>query len=122
MPRVLIASSDVPYNGALEPVVWTNADASNHHYYVDDGETVLLACCSDASTKTVTINSVADPRLRRTGDESMIVPAQSANNNGLCMFGLNSGDAWRQPGTDHINVNVSAATGLRLAAVRLRRR
>lgn len=121
MPRTLIATSVIPKNGSLEAVTWTPANATNNHYFVDAGDTVLLARNSDESPKTVTVVSVADD-LGRTGDKAMTVPALAAGASGVVFFGLTTASAWRQPGGNKIHVNVSAATNLSLAAIKITRR
>jgi hypothetical protein len=122
MARTLIATNVIPRNGSLEAITWTPADATNQHYYVDAGDTVLMARNADATTKTVTVVSVADPELGRTGDKAMVVPAAVSGASGVVFFGLPTPTAWRQPGGGKINVNVSASTNLQLAAIQITRR
>lgn len=122
MARTPITVNVLPKNGSLEAVTWTPADATNNHSYPDAGDTILLCRNADAAAKTVTVVSVADPYLGRTGDKAMNVPAAVAGASGVTMFGLPTGVAWRQPGGQTINVNVSAATNLHLAAIQITRR
>jgi hypothetical protein len=119
MARVKITTSDLLFNRSLESVTWTPADATNNHYMVHDGQCILLARNSDATSKTVTIVSVADPRLRRLGDAQILVAASTGGVNGVAFYGLLPADGWRQTGTTNVNVNVSAATGLSLAVIRI---
>lgn len=120
MSRSLIPTNDLPLDGKLNSLTYIAADSSNNHYYVDDGSTVLVAICGDSATKTVTVVSVADA-LGRTGDMVLTVPANDTNNDGLSFFGLPSGAGWRQAGGNNVNVNVSANTKLKLAALRVNR-
>jgi len=124
MARTLIPTTVLPKNGSLAAVSWVAADSTNNHYYVDAGDTILLARNATASAKTVTVVSVADPDLGRTGDKSIVVPATDAESgNGIGLFGLPTGQAWRQAGTPNINVNVSASDPIfQLAAIQVTRR
>lgn len=122
MARTKITASVMPYNGSLEAIAWTAADATNNHYFVDDGQSILVARNSDATSKTVTVVSVADPRLRRFGDAQIVVAASASGTNGVAFYGLLPSEGWRQTGTTNVNVNVNAATGLSLAVVRITKR
>jgi hypothetical protein len=119
MPRVKVTTSTLPYSGSLEAVTWTAADAANGHYTTDDGLSVLALRNNDAQPKTVTIVSAPDSRLRRVGDVQIVVPAASGGVASVAFFGLHPADGWRQPGTQDVNINVSNATGLSLAAIRV---
>lgn len=122
MARTLIATVKASKNKATNPLTWTAADATNNHYYVDAGDTILLMKNTDSAPKTVTVSSVAEPNYGRTGDQVIVVPAATGTDPGTAAFGLPSPEAWRQAGTSNINVNVSAATGLFLTALQVERR
>jgi hypothetical protein len=117
MPRVPITVNTLPKNGGLESITWTPADATNQHYYSDAGSVILLARNGDASTKTVTLVSVAEPEFGRTGDKAFVVPAAVGGKSGVIPIGLVSPQGFRQTGTTNVNVNVSASTNLDLAAI-----
>lgn len=116
MPRVLITTNTVAPNVALDTITWTPANATDNHFYVAEHDVILVARNTDAAPKTVTIVSVAEPRYGRTGDKAITVPASE-----LAFFGVASPEAWRQPNSANVHVNVSAATNLMLAALRIRR-
>lgn len=120
MSRTLIATQKIAMNTGYNSLSWTAADSVNNMYYVDDGMTMLLAACGDVSSKTVTVVSVSDS-LGRTGDVALTVPANNGTNDGVSAFGLPTGPAWRQAGTNQINVNISAATKLQLVALQVQR-
>ena len=120
MARSLIPSNDLPLDGKLNSLTYVAADATNNHYYVDDGNSILVAITGDSASKTVTVVSTADA-LGRTGDQVLTVPANDTNNDGVSFFGIPSGSGWRQSGTNQINVNVSAATKTKLAVLRVNR-
>lgn len=114
MPRTTIPIQDVPAQGSIDSIVWTAADLANQHEFDNNGRVIVLAKCTDASGKTVTIVSVADEH-GRTGDKAIAVPATT----GFSFAGPFKPSIWNQGGTGKTNVNVSAATGLSLAAVRI---
>ena len=114
MPRTAIPIQEVPNQGSIDNIVWTAADAANQHEFDNNGHVQLLAKCTDASVKTVTVVSIADEH-GRTGDKAIAVPATT----GFAIAGPFKPSIWNQGGTGKTNVNVSAATGLSLAAVRI---
>jgi hypothetical protein len=117
MPRVLIATNIIAPNLALDTLTWTPANATDNHYYVAEHDVILVVRNLDAAPKTVTILSVAEPRYGRTGDKAITVGADGA----VVFFGVASPEAWRQPNSANVHVNVSAATNLAIAALRVRR-
>lgn len=120
MARTLIATNDLPMNSKITTLTWTAADASNGMYYVDDGNTILLVDNGNNATNTVTQVSVAD-KYSRTGDLAAVCLANDTNNDGISIFGLPTGEAWRQAGTNQISVNLGASTKARVAAIRVNR-
>lgn len=120
MARTLIATQKLSMNTGVSTPTFTAADSANGMYYVDDGNTILVATNGDVSSKTVTVVSVADT-LGRTGDVALTVPANNGTNDGVSVFGLPTGSAWRQSGTNQINVNISAATKTQLCALQVLR-
>lgn len=118
MARTLIATHTLKPNTAYSAVTTTAGDSANGMYFVDDGNTLLFAQNGDASTHTVTMVSVADG-LGRTGDLVVTVPANNTNNDGISLFGLPSGQGWRQAGTNQISVNLSASTKMLVSALQV---
>ena len=114
MARTAIPIQDVPFQGSIDNLTWTAADAVNNHEFDNNGHVLLLARNTDAAGKTVTVVSVAD-EYGRTGDKAITVPATT----GYATAGPFKPSLWNQSGTGKTNVNVSAATGLSLAAIRI---
>ena len=117
MPRTAIPIQEIANQSAIDNISWTAADAANNHEFENDGDTLLLAKCTDASGKTVTVVSVADEH-GRSGDKAISVSATT----GFSIGGPFLPTIWNGAGTNKTSVNVSAATGLSLAAVRIKRR
>ncbi len=113
MPRTALTVQTIPpHGGGIQSITFTAADATNNHEFENDGRTMLLAKCTDASSKTVTVVSVPD-LYGRSGNLAMVVPATT----GEAIAGPFPPGLWSQS-NGRVNVDVSAATGLSLAAVR----
>jgi hypothetical protein len=97
--------------GASAAVTFTNADAANGMEFENDGATDLIVKNDDASPKTVTVVSVAD-EAGRTGDLAPSVAAGEVRAYGKLR------PAWWNQSNGKVNVNFSAATNLKVAAVR----
>lgn len=119
MARTNIPIDNLPLNGGAVTLTGVAADATNQHEFVNDGKTFLLAENEDAATKTVTVVSVADP-FGRTGNTVHVVPAAAGGVPGKAMIGPFLPAIWNQGGGSKVNVDVSAATSLRLYAARFR--
>jgi len=106
--------------GGLQNVVLTAADAANNHIIANDGRTVIIAVNNDAAAKTVTISSVPDEN-GRTGDIVMVVPAAAGGFPGIGITDTLPPALFSQQNADagNIYLQVSAATSLKLAAVRI---
>lgn len=106
--------------GGLQNVLLTAADAVNNHIVPNDGKTVIIAVNNDVAAKTVTIVSVPDEN-GRSGDIVMLVPAASGSFPGIAITDQLPPALFSQQNADagNVYVNVSAATNLKLAAVRI---
>lgn len=119
MARTNIPIDVLPNNGGAVTLTGVAADAVNQHEFVNDGKTFITAENLDVAAKTITIDSVADP-YGRTGDTVHSVPAAAAGVPGKATFGPFLPSIWNQGGGSKVNVDVSAATSLRLYATRFR--
>lgn len=119
MARTNIPIDVLPLNGGAVTLTGVAADVVNQHELVNDGKTILFAENEDAATKTVTVDSVADS-FGRTGDTVHVVPAAVGGIPGKAAIGPFLPSIWNQGGGSKVNVDVSAATSLRLYAVRYR--
>jgi len=119
MARTNIPIDVLPNNGGAITLTGVAADSVNNHELVNDGRTFLVAENEDAATKTVTVDSVADP-YGRTGDTAHVVPAAVGGIPGKAVIGPFLPSIWNQGGGSKVNVDVSASTSLRLYAFRFR--
>lgn len=112
MARVDIPVQEAGFISEIDQLTFTSADAANDHSFENSGKEVLLVKNDDASSKTVTVVSVADP-YGRTEDLSVVVPANSVGFVNLLLPSLfNQSD-----GTVHLDL--TADTSLSFAAVRV---
>lgn len=111
MARTQITVQALPINGAAA-VTFVSADAANGMFFVNDGDTQVMVRNTDASTHTVTIDSVADS-AGRTGDIVTTVPITT----GLVVSSRLSPALFNQLGTNNCNVDFSASTGMTIAVV-----
>lgn len=117
MARTAIPIQVLQPNKAIADISFTAADAVNNHEVVNDGRTVLVFKNTDTAAKTVTIKSVPDI-FGRSGDLVVNVPAST----GLSLVNMLLPSIWNQRGAGDlgkVHIDVSAATGLSLAAIRL---
>jgi hypothetical protein len=114
MARTDIPVQILPAGGSIDSITWTAADLANGHSFQNDGHTILLAKCTDASGKTITVRAVADSEGRSV-DKAIAILATT----GFSVAGPFKPANWNQSAViGTVNVDVSAATGLSLAAVR----
>lgn len=106
--------------GGLQNVLLTAADAANGHIIPNDGRTVIIAVNNDVAAKTVTISSVPDEN-GRSGDIVLVVPAATGSVPGIAITDTLPPALFSQQNADagNIYLQVSAATSLKLAAVRI---
>jgi hypothetical protein len=106
--------------GGLQNVTLTAADSANGMMFPNDGRTVLIVVNNDVAAKTVTIVSVPDEN-GRTGDIVLVVPAAAGGFPGIAITDQLPTALFTQQATDPGNVYVtfSAATNLKVAAVRI---
>lgn len=113
MVRTAIAISECAKFGSSAPTL-TAADAVNNHDFLNDGQCHVLVQNASASPVTVTAISVADPVAGRTGDLALTVPANS-----LGVF-PKLDPAYFNQTTGKAHIDVSAATSIKLAVVRMK--
>src|SRR4051812_15603767 len=113
--RTVLAVQDVPAppgNGYLASFTWTAADAANGMSFPNDGNITLLIKCTDGSSKTTTVLSVADA-YGRTGDLAVVTPPttgfSAVHHLVPSLFNQSDGSVY---------LNFSAATGLSVAVIR----
>ena len=120
MAKTLIANNaNGQLGGGINGLTFTGSTQALGMYLVNTpNKTRLLAMNGDASTKTVTIVSVAD-EYGRTGDIALVVPAAVGGVPGIGYAGPFDPTMFGQGGanTGQIYVNTSADTSLSLAAV-----
>lgn len=119
MPRVAITINSIAKLAGDNELTLTSADAANGHTMVNDGRTILLVQNYDASARTVTVKSVADPVTGRTGDIALSVPAASGGVAGTACFNFLPQHLFNQSGQSYVHVDINAATNVKLAAVSL---
>lgn len=117
MPRTAIPITEVPFQGKLDNISFTAADATNQMMFDNDGSTVLVVKNTSGAAVTVTVLSVKD-EAGRSGDLSISVPATT----GLAFIGPLRQAWWNQTATDigKVYVNFSSGTGVSIAALRIR--
>lgn len=113
MPRTAITISECAKFGSSAPTL-TNADAVNNHEFDNDGQCHVLVQNASGSSVTATAKSVADPIAGRTGDLALAVPANS-----LGIF-PKLDPAYFNQTTGKCNIDISAATSVKLAVVRMK--
>jgi hypothetical protein len=120
MARTIIPVQGPPQFGGLQNVALTAADAVNNHIVANDGRTAIIAVNNDAAAKTVTIHSIADEN-GRLGDIILVVPAAAGGFPGIGITDQLPPALFSQQNSDagNVYVDVSAATSLKLAAVRI---
>lgn len=118
MARTLIAANEnAAHGGGINDLTFTAADATNDHYFPNNGKVRLLVRCTDASPHTVTIVSVTD-RYGRDGDITLTVPAATGANPGLAYAGPFDPGLFSQRGADdlgNVHVDITDDTDLDFA-------
>ena len=120
MAKTLIATnSNGQLGGGINGLTFTASTQALGMYFVNvPSKSRLLALNGDASTKTVTVVSVAD-EYGRTGDIALVVPAAVGSVPGIGYAGPFDPVMFGQSGANvgQIYVNTSADTSLKLAVV-----
>jgi hypothetical protein len=117
MPRIALTPQEVPANGKLNTVVFTAADATEDHSFVNTGRELLLIKSQAAGTKSFTVVSTPD-LYGRTGDLTITVPAEATDQDGLSMAGPFLPEIWNQAG-GVVHVDTADGTDVQLAVVRI---
>ncbi len=118
MARVAVPMNTIPPNGAgVNNLTFVAADATNDHEVDNDGATLLVVKNTGVGAGTVTVVSVAD-QFGRTKDTTLTVPALSGSDPGYAVAGPFLQANWNQAGAK-VFVDLTVATGLSLAAVRI---
>lgn len=110
MARAAITVNALGYAGGAT-VVWTAADKTNDHSFVNDGKTLLLVKNGSGGAMSITVKSVKDEH-GRTGDVVLSL-ADSAEG----VFGPFKPSIFNQTG-GVVNVDIDADTTSFLAAVK----
>jgi hypothetical protein len=121
MARTLIPTQSIGANGAgIDGLTWTAWDGSNTMYFNNDGRSVLLARNKNASSRTLTIVSVADP-YGRTGDKTVTCAGATGSPlaNVLSAYGPFPPALFNQVGTSQVYVNGASQTDFDVAVVSL---
>lgn len=117
MPRTNIPVQTLPpYGGGIASVTKTAGDAANGHEFINDGKTKLYVQNGDASTKTFTVSSIADPygRVKDTGPLTVAAVSGVVPGDGIAgpfdpaLFGQAGGK---------VNVDLSASTNVKVWVV-----
>jgi hypothetical protein len=113
MPRTVIPVTNVPADYAIAPqaVVWTALDATLGGSFASTGRELVLVRNTNATARTATLKSVADP-FGRSGDS---VSASLAQNDHT-LFQRVPQSGWMQS-TGVVNIDVS---GLGIEALVMR--
>jgi hypothetical protein len=122
MARSAIVVNQLGFNASLANITWTAADTEDGNYFTDDGQSILLCRNGHTAPVTVTITGVADARLRRPGNAAISVPAFATPASGVAMWGLHTADAWRQPSSNHVHVNVDHTANVSFAVISIHKR
>ena len=118
MARVTVPINTVPPNGTgLNNLTFVAADATSDHEFDNDGATLLVVKNTGVGVGTVTVVSVTDP-YGRTKDTTLTIPALTGSDPGLAVAGPFLPAIWNQAGAK-VFVDLTTATGLSLAAVRM---
>lgn len=113
MARTLITLNTIPQNGlSLDAVTFTNGDSANDMYFVNDGNTILIAKNADAGAHAGSLVSVAD-QFGRTGDDPFSIAAGAT-----LVAGPFPASLWNQAG-GIMHVDFTTATSVTIAAVKL---
>ena len=83
----------LPITADAADITWTAADTTNQNDFVSSGDDLIIVDNQNAGAQTVTINSTADPRNKRTGD----ITTYSIGIGEFAVFRV-GGDGWDQPG------------------------
>lgn len=110
MPRVEITKTQID-RGGVAPAAEQNSDATNNHFLVDDGRTVLLVRNNNAGVQTLTIEipGEVDSGINNA-DREISIPAGASR-----YVGPFNNRYW-QPGTNQVYINPSVTTDLKFSA------
>lgn len=114
MPRTNLPIVDIPVGGGGQ-LTEQNADQANGMELVNPGD-VFLACHNgDAASRTITVVSVAQPPLGRTGDKAVTIAAGAR-----ALIGPLRPNGFNQPdGKVNIDFSAGTTTAFKVAAVRI---
>ena len=117
MPRTLLATQDIPFEGNAA-LTFNAADQANGMKFVADGRTALIVKNGSGATRTVTLTDVADTKGRRApSSKTSISVAAGAER----WIGPLPSEGWTQPtGNDQgtVLVDIDSATSVTIAVPR----
>lgn len=120
MARTLIAANENgAHGGGMDNLTFTDADATNDHYFPNGGKARLLARNMHASPQTVTVKSVTCSHGREE-DIELTVPAIDTGVPGLAYAGPFDPGLFNQRGAEdlgNVHVDIADDTLLALAVV-----
>src|SRR5512139_124590 len=90
--KTLVGPKSNGYTANAADLTMSAADVANKNQVVASGKDIVIAHNSGASPYTVTITSIADPNLGRTGDITTYAMAAGV----YAVFGPFYTDGWRQ--------------------------
>lgn len=109
MPRVELTRTQISRAGVV-PAAEQDSDATNNHYFVDNGRTFLLVRNANAGAQTVTIEIPGEVDAGiNNADRSVSINAAASK-----YIGPFDSRYW-QPGTNQVYVNPSVTTDLKFS-------
>jgi hypothetical protein len=116
-PQAVAASGypTLPLTANAADIVFTAAGAgfADGHQFAHTGREIILVQNANVGAQTVTVSSVADPNMKRTGD----ITTYSVGASEFACFGPFPVDGWRQ--TDGNMYLAATATDVKFAILRL---
>lgn len=100
----------VTKNAEIDTVTLTAADAGLSDTFANDGKTRVVMVNTNASTRTVTVTSIACSH-GRTQDLSVVVPADAAGANGVSYLPKLSPELFNDA-SGNVTLTASASAGL----------
>lgn|SRR5574341_265424 len=116
MARTAIAVTTVGFQGKIDNLTFTAADAVNGMMFDNDAQTVVVIKNTGAGVVNVTVTSVAD-EAGRTGNLVVAVPATT----GIGFISLLRALWWNQRTSDvgKVYLDFSTASGVSVAVLKL---
>ena len=112
---------EIPFQNVLRgvgltPAVFTAADATNDHFFYNDGRTILV--CKNKSAGPIDVTVVGVPNINgRTGNLVLSCPAATGGADGIAVCPLLNPESWNGA-NGKVSVTVTVDTDLSFAALR----